>query len=59
MKWIRKGVWIADKRGTYAIEDIDNNYIILRDVIMDGRGAIHYGKKRIIRTKDLDNYSLV
>ncbi len=59
MKMIKKGVWIADKRGTYVIEVIDERYITLRDVVKDGKGTFHYGRRRVIGVKDLDNYQRV
>lgn len=56
---IKKGVMIANKRGTFVIDDMDNNYIAIRDVMIDNKGAYVYGKKKIISTQELDNYKLV
>ena len=55
----KKGVWIADKRGTYIIVDMEDRYIKIRDVLKDRRGNIVYGKERFIGTDDLDNYMVV
>ena len=60
MKMIKKGVWIADKRGTYIIDEMEDRYVVLRDVLMDKKGAVYYGrKKRFIGIQDLDNYKVV
>lgn len=60
MKMIKKGIWIADKRGTYIIDEMEDRYVILRDVLMDNNGVIYYGrKKRFIGIQDLDNYKVV
>lgn len=57
--FIKKGVWIADKRGTYAIADMEDNYVVIRDVLKTNNGKFVYGKRRIIGIKDLDNYVVV
>lgn len=60
MKMIKKGIWIADKRGTYIIDEMEDRYVVLRDVLMDNKGAVYYGrKKRFIGIRDLDNYKVV
>lgn len=60
MKMIKRGVWVADKRGTYIIDEIEDRYVVLRDVLMDNKGAVYYGrKKRFIGIQDLDNYKVV
>ena len=56
---IKKGVWIADKKGTYVIDDMEDRYVIIRDVMRDRKGAIYYGKKRFIGIDDLDKYAVV
>lgn len=56
---IKKGVMIANKRGTFVIDDMEENYVSIKDVMIDEKGAFVYGKKRIISTKDLDNYKIV
>lgn len=56
---IKRGVWIANKRGTYIIVDIDERFIQIKDVLKDEKGNILYGKTRFIGTDDLDDYVLV
>ena len=56
---IRKGVWIADKRGTYVIADMEDRYIFIQDVLRTSKGKIIYGKRRVIGVNDLDNYVVV
>ena len=55
------GMWIAmpKKKGVYAVEAIEDNYVVLKDVLIDKRGNIKYGKKRIIGVGDLDSYEMV
>ena len=55
----KKGVWIADKRGTYCIDDIEDRYVKIKDVLRTREGKIVYGKERFIGIKDLDNYVVV
>lgn len=55
----KKSVWIADKRGTYCIWDMEDRYVILRDVLRTNKDKIVYGRQRIIGIKDLDNYVVV
>ena len=59
MKMIKKGIWIANKRGTFAIADIEDRYVAIRDVMIDKKGAFIYGRKRIIGIQDLDNYKVL
>lgn len=56
---IKKGVWIANKRGTYVIDDMEDRYIFIRDVLKTSKGEFVYGKKRCIGIDDLDNYVVV
>ena len=55
----KKGVWIADKRGTYCIDYIEDRYVRIKDVLRTREGKIVYGKQRYIGIKDLDNYVVV
>ena len=61
MNMIKLGMWITypNRKGVYLVADIDENYVILKDVLIDNRGAISYGKKRVITIKELDNYVMV
>lgn len=61
MRMIKMGMWIAmpKKKGVYAVEAIEDNYVVLKDVLIDKRGNIKYGKKRIIGVGDLDSYEMV
>ena len=56
---IKKGVWIANKRGTYVIADMEDRYVFIKDVLKTKSGDIVYGKQRVIGIKDLDNYEVV
>lgn len=56
---IKRGVWIANKWGTYIVVDIEDKYIQIRDVLKDSKGNIVYGKTRFIGTDNLDDYVLV
>ena len=57
---IKKGIWIANKRGTFVVEDMEDRYVVIRDVLMDEKGAVYYGReKRFIGIQDLDNYKVV
>lgn len=58
MKMIKKGVLIADKRGTYVIDDMEDKYVFIRDVLRVN-GKLTYGRRRVIGIKDLDNYKVV
>lgn len=57
--FIKKGVMIANKRGTYIVADMEDRYIQIRDVLKTSKGDIVYGKSRFIGVDDLDNYTLV
>ena len=51
---------VADKRGTYLVADMENNFIKLLDAFFDNNGVVYYGcKTRFIRTEDLDNFEIV
>lgn len=56
---IKKGIWIADKRGTYVIADMEDSYVFIKDVLKTNKGKFVYGRQRIIGIKDLDNYVIV
>ena len=56
---IKRGVWIANKRGTYIIVNMEDRFIQIKDVLKDKKGNILYGKTRFIGVDDLDNYELV
>ena len=57
---IKRGMLVADKRGTYLVADMENNFIKLLDAFFDNNGAVYYGcKTRFIRTEDLDNFEIV
>lgn len=58
--FIKKGVMLADKKGTYIVADMDDRYIKLLGVYKDSKGNIGYGcKARFIGVDDLDNFVTV
>ena len=58
-KFIKKGVLIRNRKGTFIIDDMEDAYVAIRDVQFDKNGTMYCGKRRIIGIKDLDNYKVV
>ena len=57
-KMFKQGILIRNRKGTYIIDDFEDNYVAIRDIVYKG-GIMCYGKRRIIGVKDLDNYVIV
>lgn len=60
MNTIKLGMWVTrpNRKGVYLVADIEENYVTLKDVIIDKNGVISYGKKHLITMNELDNYVL-
>lgn len=60
MNTIKLGMWVTrpNRKGVYLVADIDENYVTLKDVLIDKNGVISYGEKHLITMNELDNYVL-
>lgn len=61
MNTIKLGMWVTkpNRKGVYLVADIEENYVTLKDVLIDRKtGVISYGKKHLITMNELDNYVL-
>lgn len=58
LKMITLGSWITNGNGVYLVSDIDGDLITLRDVMIDDNGVAYYGKSKIFKASELNNYQM-